>query len=106
MAASRDTSNGPGWRDVASALQSFEAMNKVHLEIRMGVAEYRNAPDLTMEILAHQDKEKIGVAACLASANASAGSQGFRTIEALTLFLLYQIDFVLARDEFAKTLNP
>lgn len=101
LAASRDTLSGPGWRDVATALQAFEQVNRCHLEIRFSTGEHKGSPDLMMEVIAHENKDQIGDQCSLASVRCSAGVQGFKTMEAVTLFLLYQLDFSLAQNEFA-----
>lgn len=89
--------------DVASALGAFELLNRCALEIRLSPVMRNGTPDIAVTVIAHKSREEIGEVPPLGSSKFTLGAQGFRTMEAATLFGLYQIDFQLASDEFDKT---
>jgi len=104
LASSRSTSNGPDWQDVAATLQAFEAINRVSLTVRMSAELGKGGLDLLLTASADGIEAGEQEAKCLASASVRCSKQGYRSLEAGILQLIYRLDGMLAQGEFARTL--
>lgn len=103
MASSRDSSNKPDAVDVRYVLQAFQHINRVKIEIRMGVMEVEGEPLLAMEVAAHEADVEVGEASSLASLRLKLGYRECHQMEAAILQALYKLDAELAHLELARS---
>jgi len=85
---------------VAGNLIAFEAINAVRLEIRMSTADYHGRADLAVEVLAHDRKVEVGEQPSLASVRLTCSGSRLKSLEALLIHALYQLDFQLGERAF------
>lgn len=105
MASSRGTSNGPDWKDIASALFAFEYQEKCQVRISIEAAGTPEEPDLSIQAIAVQ-VEKSGLeVSTLASANVTCSATCLVSLEAQLFRLLYALDFQSAANEYLATQN-
>lgn len=103
MAASRFSSNTPDAVDVRYVLQAFQHINRVKIEIRIGVLEHEGEPLLAMEIAAHEASVEVGDQSSLASVKLKLGYKESHQMEAVILRALYKLDAELAEHELARS---
>jgi hypothetical protein len=99
LAVSRDTSNGPDWKDIALALMEFQESNRLDLELKLMVAGSKLKPDLVVELttpltLDHEVEVKRSVCVRL-----RIGRLNVRTLEAAIMSSMYALDAELAEQQ-------
>lgn len=100
MASSRDSSNSPDWKDLASILHAFQNDNKITIELALVPTVTGTTEDLRLSLVwwpvggARQEAKPSDYLSvtCLATNR--------RSLESALLALLYQLDFKLALAEF------
>lgn len=102
MASSRGTSNGPDVRDITATMIAFEAINKVRLQVLMGVTQDKHRTVLACEAVAWPVEPESGEVQPLASAKCLIGLSDRRTVDAVILQLMYKLDAELAEEEFRR----
>lgn len=102
MASSRDTSNGPDWKDLAGMMAAFEEQNRVSIEIAFHRWTTNDTPDLSVIGKAWELGADRRVAKPLAFVSVTWQAGRFKTMEGLLTFLLYQLDFQLAVHEWGN----
>lgn len=105
MATSRGTTNGPDWADVAGMLAAFEDQNKCRIDVTFSRWTTADQPDISVVAKAWEREADRRVAKPLAFTNVIWRAERLKTLEGLIFFLLYQLDFQLAENEFA-TIDP
>lgn len=99
MASSRDTRNGPDWRDVAQAAEYMEKTLGCVIVIR-GVMRTLTKPASIVWIAeAYRELREIGVVKPWASASVSMLTRGAGGTDAALLLLLYELD----KDAYRQT---
>lgn len=103
MASSRGTSNGPDWRDIALAMEAFEAQEDCRLSITLCSAIDKNGcADLIMQAQALRDGEGLEVIT-LASASVTCSGTHPQTLDGALFRLMYALDFQSAANEYLRT---
>ena len=102
MATSRGTTNGPDWEDVAGMLAAFEEANHCRIEVTFSRWTTAEQPDLSVVAKAWNREDDRRVAKPLGFVNVIWRAERLKTLEGLITFLLYQLDFQLASNEFAS----
>lgn len=92
MASSRDTRNGPDWKDVASAAQGFERATGWWIRIRADLRLRGSQPHIVWIAEATELIPPRGVAPRSASASVSMLTSGVGGTDAALLLLLYELD--------------
>lgn len=105
LASSRGTSNGPDWRDLAEMLTAFEEQNRVTIEICISKLLDSQLPDLRVIGKAWELAVDRRVVKPLASVSVVCRAERIRTLEGLVTFLLYQLDFQLAENDWGAGKN-
>lgn len=105
LASSRGTSNGPDWKDIASALFAFEYQEKCKVRISIEAAGTPEEEDLSIQAIAVQEGKSGLEVSTLASANAKCSATGLVRLEAQIFRLLYALDFQSAANEYLASLN-
>jgi len=105
LALKDGSSKNVEWKDVAGNLVAFEAINGCRLEIRMSTADYHGRADLAVEVLAHDRKVETGDQPSLASVRLTCSGSRLKTLEALLIHALYQLDFQLGERAFADAVK-
>lgn len=100
MAVSRNSSNGPDWKDIAGMLVAFQSLNTCSISIEMRAEPTGNGPDLFVRAMAWEKSADRRVVKPLASVSVQWSREQFRTLEGLATYLLYQLDFQLASHEW------
>ena len=100
MAISRGTTNGPDWADVAGMLAAFEDQNKCRIEVTFSRWTTADHPDISVSAKAWEREADRRVAKPLGFTNVIWRAEKLKTLEGLITFLLYQLDFQLAENEF------
>lgn len=103
MASSRDTSNGPVGKDIQLAWEAFEAMDGVHLELKAVSVLTKGLADIRWTMEAWPEDERSRGVQPLVSASVTYLAGWHKNLEALIFYLLYQLDFQLAEQEWKKT---
>lgn len=103
LASSRFSSSRPDAVDVRYAVQAFQHINQVRIEIRMSLMELEGEPVFALEMVAHDLKKEVGDQPSLASVKSKIGYRERHQMEAVILQGLYKLDGELAEREFAKT---
>jgi len=100
LASSRDTSNGPGWQDVADWLESFESQTGMTVVITVQRKQTGQSTDLALEAQAYiQGDVDVELVRSGYVKSSCLGTNRSR-LEAALLVLLYQLDGKLALNEF------
>lgn len=99
MASSRDTSNGPDWRDVARAALEFSNLWQGVVTIHLRPYGTQNAPKMTVVASLWADQKSVGVAKPLASASVNLPGTGGGDFDAVALLALYELDREVFRRE-------
>ena len=95
LASSRDTSNGPDWRDVAQAMLNYEHFNGCQIEVAVTALKGTKTPDLCVIARSLKDNEDgLGVIV-LASASVRALQTQYRSMDAVILKCLYDLDVAM-----------
>lgn len=100
MASSRDSSNTPDWRDIASAMAAYEQQEACTLELTVVSAGSAEKPDMRLVLRSGLEVGEDGEVKPSVYASALCSKERFRTLESAILFLLYQLDFMSALREF------
>jgi hypothetical protein len=100
LAASRDTSNSPDWKDLASILDSFQVQENVALTITLNVEVFSGVPDMWVTLVCtHQ--AGVGVEPVPSGyVRLRLSHTNRKTLDAALLAALYQLDFQLAAREY------
>ena len=96
MASSRDTSNGPDWKDIAAALQAFQSQEELDLTVILRAVGTENRPDLEVEVQARPKLIWKQEAAPWDYVKLTCSATQRKTLEAALLAALYQLDFRIA----------
>lgn len=99
MASSRDTSNGPDWKDVTRALLDFQRSWEHPITIRLVPSGTFKFPKLTMQACAWSEDPESPAATCLAYASVSMPGNGAGDLCAALLLLGYELDKDVYRRE-------
>lgn len=100
MASSRDSSNAPDWKDLASILDSFEKQDSVKVSIYIETTISDGVPDLTVHLDYCTTKPADAALVRSGSVSATCSATNRTTLEAVVLRLLYTVDFQLALGEY------
>jgi len=92
LASSRDTQNGPDWKDVARALLDFERTLDCSISVTVKAAGSFRTPLLLMQAAAWGHATDSQEAKLLASASVSMPGAGAGDIAAALLLLGYELD--------------
>jgi len=102
LAASRGSSNGPDWKDVALAMAAFQEQEDCRLTIRIGLTySPEGVPDLILQATALQDTSGLEVTT-LASAHVTCLGTSRLGLEAALFRLLYALDFQSAANAYLR----
>jgi len=104
LASSRPSLHSVDVNDVIMVMLAFEAINRVKLEIRIGRVDDGEVSDLAIAVIANDASAPIGDLPPLASTSVTCSASNRKSLEAVLLAALYQLDFQLASGEFEKTL--
>jgi hypothetical protein len=96
LASSRETSNGPDWKDLAEMLSAFDKQNRTRSTIEICGWTTAGEPDLSITAKSWAQEDDRRVAKPLALVNVQWRRERFRTMEGLFTYLLYQLDFHIA----------
>lgn len=99
MASSRDTSNGPDWKDVARAMLEFEGGEENILTVKIAASGTQNAPKLLLLAAKTGPAGAPLVPQLLGSASVHMPGSGAGDLCAALLSLLYELD----KDEYRRT---
>jgi hypothetical protein len=100
LASSRDTSNAPDWKDLASIIDSFQQTDNVLVAFTMGTTIIAGIPDLEI-VCVWNTRERVDAGlAALGSQKLTCSGSRMKSLEAALLALLYRVDFQLALEEF------
>lgn len=97
MASSRDSSNGPDWKDVASAAYHFESVWEGTVEIVGRVSGATRQPSLYWTAVLCRRNQETGEVERLDLASVSMLTRGSGDTNAALLLLLYELDKELYR---------
>lgn len=100
MASSRDTSNSPDWRDLASIIDSFEKQDQVTVTITLSVEVLEGVPEMFVELntgISLTADAELAPSGCV---RLKCSATNRKTLEAAILAGLYQLDFQLACNEY------
>lgn len=100
MAASRDTSNTPDWKDLASIFDSFEKQERVTLTCTLNVEVFNGVPDFWVTLGTGMSLDADAELAPSAYVRLRLSSTNRKTLDAALLAALYQLDFQLAAREY------
>jgi len=81
-------------------LSAFEEMNRVRIEICLHHSTLNDLADITVTAKAWERGAERREAKPLGLVSVTWRAEGFKSLEGLITFLLYQLDFQLARGEF------
>lgn len=105
MGSNRDTSNGPAWRDIATAIHAFQVEDKCVVGIYMSCALSARGLELHLLATAAQYNRETLEVQHLASASVKCADTGPRTLEGAVFQLLYALDFKLATNAATRVLD-
>lgn len=92
MAVSRDTSNGPDWKDVTRALLHFEKELRASIKISLRAGGTEKSPILLMVASMLMENPVSGGPQLSASASVSMPGRGAGDIAAALHSLVYELD--------------
>jgi len=95
LASSRDTSNGPDWQDVASALVNYERFTGVVFVVELTASEGAKSPDLLVTAQAFEKGSRSLGARPLVSVSVSCRRQGYLKVESAVMKAMYDLDVAL-----------
>jgi len=97
-------SNGNESEEVTQLVDAFELQNSCKITLSCSLASHGGFQDLEWTGVAIERKttDPAAIGSVLASVRVWGG--GYKTLKGVLTFLLYQLDFALAREEFDKTI--
>jgi len=101
LPSSRDTSNGPDWRDVAAAAKHFEQEWEAHIVVELQWRTVSSQPHIVWIASAIEMGKPKAEAALLGSASVSMLTRGAGGTDAALLLLLYELD----KDIYRRTIG-
>ncbi len=105
LALKEGSSSGVSYVDVLHVLGAFEVLNKCRIVVRLTTQGAGSQLQLVMELVAFDILEGLPEARRLASQRLIVGSLGPRTMEAAILQALYQLDALMAAEEFESIIS-
>lgn len=105
MASSRNSSNSPDWKDVATAIHSFQESESVSVAVTLTATEGRKGIVMCVTAVATLADAKYGEAKKLASASVTCSDTNLRSLEGAILHCLYALDFQLAANAAKRVLD-
>jgi hypothetical protein len=99
LASSRDTRNGPDWRDVAQAILNYQGFWCARCEIVVTAEHGTKTGDLIVTARALKDSDTAPGPVVLASASVSARSQNYVSLESVVMKALFDCDVAMYRGE-------
>jgi hypothetical protein len=103
LAASRDTSNTPDWRDLASIFDSFEKQERVTLTCTLTVEVFNGVPDFWVTLGTDMSLDAGAELVPSGYVRLRLSHTNRKTLDAALLAALYQLDFQLAAKEYEST---
>jgi len=99
LASSRETSNGPDWRDVHTSLQYLQEDHNCTIVLSVGPCGTKMKPDLHLWVTATKEDTETGVPQPLLSVNSRFTRMNVQTLEAAIMSLVHQLDYELVKDQ-------
>lgn len=98
MASSRGTSNGPDWKDVASAVVNYQHFTGVEFVVELTSATGEKQPDLIATAHAYEKGTRALGRRPLVSSSVSCRSQNYLSLESVVMKALFDLDVALYRE--------
>jgi hypothetical protein len=95
-------SNGKEPEEVTDLVAAFEQHNRCRITLSCSLALHGGYLDLEWRAAAFEMTPHDQVVTGLALASVTAWAGAYKTLKGVLTFLLYQLDFALAREEFDK----
>jgi len=99
LASSRDTSNGPDWKDVIQAIFNYQQFWDAHAEIVICAEGGGKTGDLVIVARALRGRECEAAPTTLASVSVSCRREGYKGLESAIMKALFDLDVAIYRTE-------
>jgi len=95
LASSRDTRNGPDWRDVTQAIINYQGFWNARAEIVITAVHGLKTGDLIVCARALRDNDNYPDPTVLASASVSAKGSSYVNLESVVMKALFDLDVAI-----------
>jgi hypothetical protein len=102
LASSRDTSNGPDWKDVATSLAHYEDEWQATVELIMRPTLNHGQRDMQVVLTAAPIWAVNGEVPRSVLRSVLLSHSGLKTLEAAITYLLLSVDFALVEENWVK----
>ena len=102
MGSKQALSNGNEPEELTDLVAAFEQHNSCKITLSCSLALHNGYLDLEWKAVAFERKPADPAATGLVLASVQVWGGAYKTLKGVATFLLYQLDFALARDEFDK----
>jgi hypothetical protein len=95
LASSRDTRNGPDWKDITQAVINYELFNRCQIDVTLSFSKDGKHGGCLIVADAHGQRGEPPDQKHLASASVRCTNDGYLTLEAYILKCLFDLDVAM-----------